>query len=72
MLVEELIDFLESYGPFDCPVIQLNGEIFAFTVAGTFIILGPEQNAMDMRTQLEDLFDSTELTTAVQMKVKVC
>ncbi len=72
MTVKQVTDFIEKYLYFDIPETEFNNELFPFTIIGGFMILGPEQNAGEMRDQLAKLFDDFELTTAVRMKVKVC
>ncbi len=72
MLVKELKEFIEDYHFFDIPKIEFNGELFPFTIIGSFLILGPEQVYGEMIDQLEELCDFDELTTAVRMKVEIC
>ncbi len=69
MTVNEVYKAIEYCWYSDNPEIEFNSEDFPFTIIGEFMILGPEQNAGEVREQLAKLDDDFKLITAVRMRV---
>ena len=69
MTVNEVFNSIEFYWCNDNPEIEFNGELFEFTIIGDFMILGPGQEAGEVRKQLNKLSDDFELIIAVRMRM---